>query len=63
MVMRRRDLSKVFNYELECLPPYSFDLTVNKRTDSVSTGIGLHLTKHIIRELRGLELDFITINL
>jgi len=32
MVMRRRDLSKVFNYELECLPPYSFDLTVNKRT-------------------------------
>ncbi|MHA1583134.1 MAG: DNA-3-methyladenine glycosylase family protein [Candidatus Baldrarchaeia archaeon] len=32
MVMRRRKLSKVFNYELECLPPYSFDLTVNKRT-------------------------------
>ena len=32
MGMRRRDLSKVFSYELECLPPYSFDLTVNKRT-------------------------------
>jgi len=30
--MRRRNLSKVFSYELECPPPYSFDLTVNKKT-------------------------------
>jgi len=32
MSMKGRNLSNVFNYELECLPPYNFNLTVNKKT-------------------------------
>ncbi|MHA1722526.1 MAG: DNA-3-methyladenine glycosylase family protein [Candidatus Baldrarchaeia archaeon] len=32
MGVGKGDLSRVFSYELDCLPPFSFDLTVNKKT-------------------------------
>jgi len=30
--MHKKNLRKSFSYELECLPPYNFDFTVNKNT-------------------------------